>query len=126
MINAGTITPQNAAEYSAKSHAPGNSRNNAALRQALTIQLVLHDAVNKVAKDIDNCHDKEIRARLLTALSSAARGWQGLQDTVRILKGDPLPGSLRPTERKRAKNNQEVVSPMPEDSSAPKESLPPP
>ena len=32
--------------------------------------------------------------------------WTALQELVRVLKGDPMPGSISPTERARAKEER--------------------
>lgn len=118
------FTIVNAADVARKSHYPGRRyRQGSAIRQALDIQTTLHSGTILVKHDLIECQDKEERARLLCAIASAAKGWQSLQDQIRILRGRPLPGSLKPEPIKRAKRKQADLSPT--ESLAPKESLSP-
>ena len=54
-------------------------------------------------KDLHETDDKEQRARVSTGLANLMKTWTALQDSVRVLKGDPMPGSLKPDkpEKKR-------------------------
>lgn len=44
----------------------------------------------------------ESRAKAGTALSNVVRAWRVLEEGKRVLKGDPLPGSLKPVPRSKA------------------------
>lgn len=114
MANDGRFTPQNAAPMASLSHAPGNAREETPLKQALALQTALHDSGLLIRDDIASSNDDETRARLLTSLASAARGWQAMQDQIRILKGKPLPGSLRPVSKPKASKSKESVAPVQE------------
>lgn len=54
----------------------------------LTSGIVREDAVNGIT-----CEE---RARAASALASLCKAWEALDDRRRILRGQPLPGSLRP------------------------------
>jgi hypothetical protein len=64
-------------------------------------------------EDLRGTEDKEGRARVATALGALCRNWTALQESVRVLKGDPMPGSLKPEpkKKKRARVNFSVLSP---------------
>jgi hypothetical protein len=68
----------------------------AAIRQAIDMQKHCVKAADLLATDIQATSDKEERARVATALGNVVRNWSALQESVRVLKGDPLPGSFKP------------------------------
>lgn len=74
-----------------------------ALRQAIDMQAHCYKAAQLLAQDLQATSDKEERARVATALGNLVRNWSALQESVRVLKGDPLPGSLKPSAAVRAK-----------------------
>lgn len=43
------------------------------------------------------------RCRLAMAVTSLVKGWEAASDRVRIARGKPLPGSLRPSQSKPAR-----------------------
>lgn len=71
-----------------------------AIRQALDLQKLCVRACQLLDQDIQECESREERARIAGALGNVARNWTAIQDTVRVLKGDPLPGSFRPEKPK--------------------------
>jgi len=91
--------------------------------QAIELQAKLADAVGLCREDMNGCLDREVRARIGSALASMVRGWDILEERKRILRGRPLPGHLRPdlpaSQRKATKRIALLASMSPED----KESL---
>lgn len=72
------------------------------------MQRICFSCAKLLDTDLRETQDKELRARLAVALGGLGRNWTTLQDSVRVLKGDPLPGSLRP-EKKGIKTPSPVV-----------------
>ena len=66
------------------------------LAQVIAMQTALYETCMVLKEDIHTVSDKEERARIASAIASVAKGWQGLQDSKRIIRGKPLPGSKRP------------------------------
>lgn len=67
-----------------------------ALAQILEMQTHLQSATALCREDMNDCQDREVRARIGSALASMVRGWDILEERKRILRGRPLPGHLRP------------------------------
>jgi len=67
-----------------------------AIKQALEMQDSCFACVKALEADLRESADKEQRARIASAIGGLGRNWTALQDAVRVLKGDPLPGSLKP------------------------------
>jgi hypothetical protein len=65
------------------------------LQQVLLIQEVITEAVSGLRIDLKTSN-AETRARSSSALASLAKGWDCLEDRKRIIRGKPMPGSLRP------------------------------
>ena len=93
--------------------------------QAALLQDKLADAVSLCRDDMDGCDDREVRARIGSALASMVRGWDILEERKRILRGRPLPGHLRPdlpaAQRKPTKRVALLAEPL--EDQIPKESL---
>src|SRR4051812_20063371 len=70
-----------------------------AIRQAIDMQKLCFAGAQLLDGDMRATSDKEERARVATALGNLVRNWSVLQESVRVLKGDPMPGSLRPKEK---------------------------
>ncbi len=69
------------------------------LTQALDIQDILTSAVKALKRDLEVETDKDTRTRLLVAIASAGRSWQGLQGEVSALRGQGRP---KPVEARNA------------------------
>ena len=82
-----------------------------AIRQAVELQKFCFSCAELLEADLRASADKEERARIATALGGLGRNWTALQDSIRILKGDPLPGSLRPEKRNNTKGTWPSVNP---------------
>ena len=65
-----------------------------AIKQALEMQESFAKCMKVLEADFLASTEKEERARLATAMGGLGRNWTALQETIRILKGQPLPGSL--------------------------------
>lgn len=59
--------------------------------------------VKVLEADLLTSVEKDERARLAAAMGGLGRNWTALQETIRILKGDPLPGSLKPVPKAKQK-----------------------
>lgn len=64
--------------------------------EARGLQEVAVDASKALARDLHESDDKTERARIATALGNIMANWTKLQDSLRVLKGQPLPGSFKP------------------------------
>ena len=67
-----------------------------AIRQAVEMQRLCFSNAQLLDQDIRASADKEQRARVATGLGHLVRAWKTLEDSKRVLKGDPMPGSLKP------------------------------
>ena len=54
----------------------------------------------------------ERHARKCVALAQVARAWESAVDRARILRGRPLPGSLKPREKKPKRRSYEGPCPV--------------
>lgn len=82
----------------------------AALAQCLDMQECVYSTALLLKDDCVESTEREERARCASALASLCKAWEAMDDRRRILRGKPLPGSLRP-ERKPVKKR--VVSHAP-------------
>ncbi len=82
-----------------------------ALTQALRLQQLAMTSAETIGKDLQETKDKELRAKQAQALSSIIKAFDTLEDRKRILKGKPMPGSLRP-EAKQKRKSQKHASPI--------------
>jgi hypothetical protein len=78
----------------------------AAIRQAVEMQRLCFSNAQLLDQDIRASADKEQRARVATGLGNLVKAWRVLEDAKRVLKGDPMPGCLKPTERQPRKRRQ--------------------
>jgi hypothetical protein len=85
----------------------------AAIRQAVEMQKLLFSGAQLLNQDLLGTADKDERARVATALGGLCRNWTALQDSVRVLKGDPMPGSLKP-EHPKPKRRRQWFGPLPD------------
>ena len=92
-------------------------RQGRALKQAVQLQDALVESGLALHEDLKAMTDLEQRARSAAAIASVAKGWQALQDQIRILRGRPLPGSLRPEKAKPKHPKPSALIPMPSESS---------
>ncbi len=95
---------------------------NRAQRQAKQMQEIAFNAVLDLRADMQESKDKLLRTRIATAISQLAKTWDTIEDRKRILKGKPMPGSLRP-ESKPSKKPKRHATNVIEIESPPKESL---
>lgn len=84
-----------------------------ALRQAVQLQQALHEVGLLLTEDIKASANKGDRAKAASALAGVSKGWQSMSDQARILRGEPLPGSLRPSGPPN-RSKREPASPVPE------------
>ena len=78
---------------------PGKRR---AVKQVLELQQLV----------FQKAHDKGVKAAEVAAL---ARAWDSLANRIRILRGQPLPGSLAPkTKKSRPRSRSILISDLPE------------
>lgn len=80
-----------------------------ALKDCLALQRLLRDLALSLREDVAP-EIAEIRARKATAVAAAAKGWETLEDRKRILRGRPLPGSLRPEKEPPARKRKTLIS----------------
>jgi len=86
----------------------------AAIRQAVDMQKLCYSGAQLLDQDLRGTEDKEERARVATALGNLLKTWTALQESVRILKGDPMPGSFRPKEKpKPTRRHWGPIAPTP-------------
>ena len=67
-----------------------------AIRQAVAMQALCFSNARLLGADIAGSADAEQRARVATGLGNLVKAWKTLEDSKRILKGDPMPGCLKP------------------------------
>lgn len=77
------------------------------------MQAACYASAKLLEGDIREATDKEVRARLASALGQLGRNWTSLAESIRILKGQPTPGSLRP-EQSRPKRERPIQPSAPE------------
>jgi hypothetical protein len=87
----------------------------AAIRQAVEMQKLCFAGAQLLDRDLHETEDKEQRARVSTGLANLMKTWTALQESVRVLKGDPMPGSFRPgtKSKSRPKPSAPIVYPAP-------------
>jgi hypothetical protein len=86
------------------------------LYQARELQRVCMSAALTLKEDLDNETDKETRTRIGQALAQMVRAWDTARDGARIARGQPAPGSYRPSAEPKPKRRQVPYTPtdMPE------------
>lgn len=73
-----------------------------ALRQAIELEKVCFAGVQLLNADLRASESKTERARIATAIGGLCRNWTGIRDSVRVMKGEPLPsGSAKKATRQR-------------------------
>lgn len=90
------------------------ARRNGAYSQATKLQRALANAGEELERDLFKSSDKTERTRIAGALASVAKGWQSMNDQLRVMRGVPLPGSLRP-EKPSKKVSRVKASPVEEE-----------
>ncbi len=80
-----------------------------AIRQAVEMQRLCFSNAQLLDQDIQASADKEQRARVATGLGHLVRAWKTLEDSKRVLKGDPMPGSLKPEKPRPNRRRPAVV-----------------
>jgi hypothetical protein len=73
------------------------------LRQVLQLQQATYDTALALKEDVVRSEDVALRARTASSIAQLARSWDTLENRKRVLRGRPLPGSLRP-EKAKPKN----------------------
>jgi hypothetical protein len=70
------------------------------LRQVLQLQQATYDTTLALKEDVVRSEDVALRARTASSIAQLARSWDTLENRKRVLRGRPLPGSLRPEKAK--------------------------
>jgi hypothetical protein len=85
------------------------------LKQVIDLQNAAYDCAMRLREDaLRDGLDSERRAKTATALGNLIKAWDSAEDRKRIIRGKPLPGSLRPsTEKKRS--SRALPAPTPEE-----------
>lgn len=78
------------------------------ITQCVDVQQNLHHAVETLREDLKSCPTPRERALIVSAMASAAKGWQSVTDQLRELRGKPRAGALRPEPRARHKPKPKV------------------
>jgi hypothetical protein len=92
-----TATAREAGRKGLATRRIGNS-----LRQATALQRLAFETANSLALRIRNATNGASREDC-TALAHVIRAWEGCTERIRILKGKPMPGSLRPSVKENAR-----------------------
>lgn len=86
-----------------------------ALSQAVRLQELSYDAAVSLKQDVCEGQNPDVRARAASGIAQLVKAWDTSRDAVRILRGKPLPGSLRPEPKpkkpRRARVSNEPVDP---------------
>lgn len=91
------------------------------LHQCLDLQNLAFNAALCYRPIVEHAQTKILDSRIASAIASLVKAWDLTQDRKRILRGRPLPGSLKPEPIKRAKRKHTDLSPV--ESLPEKESL---
>lgn len=75
------------------------------------MQRLCFENAQLLAGDMGGSEDKQDRARLAVALGNLARNWTALQESIRVLKGEPLPGSYK-AEKPKSKQERHTGAPI--------------
>jgi hypothetical protein len=81
-----------------------------ALQQAVNSQRIAHRVVCALEADLDSAKDADSRREVAIAIRSAIQAWDLACDRVRIAQNRPLPGSLRPESKPKAKVKAQTKS----------------
>lgn len=79
--------------------------------QSLELQALAMKTANTLSKDLQFTPDKELRTKQAQALAAVIRAYDTIEERKRILKGKPMPGSLRP-ESKTKRKTQKHTAPL--------------
>jgi hypothetical protein len=84
------------------------------------MQQAAFEACMKLKTDVLDASDREERARAASALSNVSKAWSSMEDIKRILRGKPLPGSLRPESKpKKQRTPRATPSESPDNPAKP-------
>ena len=75
----------------------------AALCEVIGMRMLCYKSAKLLGQDLETSSEIGDRARIASSIASLAKGWESMQDQLRILKGKPMPGSLRPESTKSKK-----------------------
>lgn len=102
----------------------GHAAVKTSLAQATELQRLSCKMALALEADLDSSTDAKTRAVVAQALRQAMAAYESASDLVRIAKNKPLPGSLRPESKPRAKAKAGSVSfqeaPAPVQETSPK------
>lgn len=113
---------QSAKLSAVKSHSTlARSKYPPARAQALDVQIALHDASKLLREDLKECTDSNERARIASSLANVAKGWQSMNDQIRIMRGIGAPKSV-PAVNEQRKQTRTKPAPI---ESAPSSPEPP-
>lgn len=87
-----------------------HAQKSTALQQALGAQRIAHRVVCALEADLDSAQDADSRREVAIAIRSAIQAWDLACDRVRIAQNRPLPGSLRPEPKPKAKVKAQTKS----------------
>lgn len=85
------------------------------LRQVVSLQQKAYEVAMRLAEDaLRDGLDSERRAKSATAMGNLIKAWDSAEDRKRIIRGKPLPGSLRPAAEKK-RSSRALPLPSPEE-----------
>jgi hypothetical protein len=88
---------------------PGKGKS---LRQVVALQDAAFEVAMTLREDaVQPGLNREQRAKVATAMSNLIKAWDSAEDRKRIIRGKPLPGSLRPEKPKPKKQSNAFVIP---------------
>lgn len=100
-------------------HPPARTTGN---NRGLTQGYILRDiaAAEAVAMKDEPLGEKETRSSRAQAIASMIKAWEIASDRIRIIRGRPLPGSMKPeTKSKKVKDPAKAPSPFDDSHSSP-------
>ena len=98
-----------------------NYSKRSAIKQAIEMQGLCFNGAKLLDTDLRATTDKAERARIAGAIGNLCRNWGSLQDSVRVLKGDPMPGAFRPEKPSKTRKCPSALWSLPID--LPKDSI---
>jgi len=96
------------------------------LTQALDLQDILTSVAKSLKCDLDHESDPDKRARLVVAIASSGRSWQGLQGEVMALRGQGKPKTVEARNAHTAKRKPRASGPVPPPKQEPEPPAPVP
>jgi hypothetical protein len=82
------------------------------LRQVVDLQERAYQVAVRLSEDcLKDGLDSERRAKSATAMGNLIKAWDSAEDRKRIIRGKPLPGSLRPSSEKKPRRAAPSVAP---------------